>query len=108
VLLLLLLLAVQVAGQSGEVLGHSRSFSSLLGQLLDLSVADLDTQPDVTRLQTLQQVGGVLVAFQVIVFHVFDGGRKVWSSQPDVTRLLQVGGACLFLFVTNRVVAASL
>jgi hypothetical protein len=39
------------------VLGHSRSFSSLLGQLLDLSVADVASQPDVTRLQALQQVG---------------------------------------------------
>jgi hypothetical protein len=39
------------------------AFSSLLGQLLDLSVADLDTQPDVTRLQALQQVGGELLGF---------------------------------------------
>lgn len=46
---------LQVAGQSAQVLDHSRSFSSVLGQLMDLSVADLSEQPKITRLQAMQQ-----------------------------------------------------
>jgi hypothetical protein len=46
---------VQVAGQSAAVLEHSRSFSSLLGQLMQLSADDPDSQALLTKLHAIQQ-----------------------------------------------------
>jgi hypothetical protein len=45
----------QVAGQSAAVLEHSRSFSSLLGQLMQLSADDRDSRALLTQLHAIQQ-----------------------------------------------------
>jgi hypothetical protein len=48
-------MSVQVAGQSAAVLEHSRSFSTLLGQLMQLSADDPGSQVLLTKLHAIQQ-----------------------------------------------------